>query len=358
MTAIQLYRTILAKVQAMRPHERVTRQRTMSWLMTGIFLSYSVHLHRVAAKIPGRALTSSKEKRLWRLLHNPRVRVRDWYEPVARSLLMAAHSSGRVRLILDSSKVGAGHQWLVVALAYRRRALPIAWTWVRYPKGHSKASVQCALLSYVRRLMPPGAQVEVVGDSEFGSVPVMRLLDRWGWRYALRQKGRHLFRVPGQTHWQRSDSLVTAPGQQRWLEQVEFTQEHGYPTHLLAFWKQGEKAPWLLATNASSPREAKRMYRSRMWLDEMFGDCKGHGFDLEATRLRGFLPLSRLTLAVALLYVWLVALGARTIKKGQRRLVDRSDRRDRSVFRIGLDMLERCLANGERISLGLIPYFT
>ena len=61
--------------------------------------------------------------------------------------------------------------------------------------------------------------------------------------------------------------------------------------------------------------------------------------------IRKFTRLSRLTLAVALLYVWLVAFGSKTIKSGQRRLVDRSDRRDLSVFRIGFDMIERCLTN-------------
>ena len=34
-----------------------------------------------------------------------------------------------------------------------------------------------------------------------------------------------------------------------------------------------------------------------------FGDFKGHGFDLESTQLHDFLWISRLTLAVALLYL-------------------------------------------------------
>jgi hypothetical protein len=38
-----------------------------------------------------------------------------------------------------------------------------------------------------------------------------------------------------------------------------------------------------------------------MWIEEMFGDLKGHGFDLESTHLRYFLRLARLTLAVVLL---------------------------------------------------------
>jgi hypothetical protein len=94
-----------------------------------------------------------------------------------------------------------------------------------------------------------------------------------------------------------------------------------------------------------------------MWLEEMFGDFKSHGFDLEATRLRHFLRLSRLTLAVALIYVWLVAFGSKAIKTGQRHLVDRNDRRDLSIFRIGLDLFNRFIINEQSFSIPSVPYF-
>ena len=55
--------------------------------------------------------------------------------------------------------------------------------------------------------------------------------------------------------------------------------------------------------------------------------------------------LSRLTLAVALLYVWLISVGTRTIRDGLRHLVDRNDRRDLSIFQIGLRFIERSLTN-------------
>ena len=57
--------------------------------------------------------------------------------------------------------------------------------------------------------------------------------------------------------------------------------------------------------------------------------------------LRHFLRLSRLTLAVALLYNWLISVGGRTIRDGLRHLVDRIDRRDLSIFQIGLRFIER-----------------
>lgn len=59
-----------------------------------------------------------------------------------------------VRLLTDGTKVGFGHQLLMVAVAYRRRAIPIAWTWVKSARGHSSAVKQCALLAYVRGLLP------------------------------------------------------------------------------------------------------------------------------------------------------------------------------------------------------------
>jgi hypothetical protein len=47
-----------------------------------------------------------------------------------------------------------------------------------------------------------------------------------------------------------------------------------------------------------------------MWIEATYGGLKDNGFDLERSALEHFLRLSRLTLAVALLYVWFLAFGA------------------------------------------------
>jgi len=91
-------------------------------------------------------------------------------------------------------------------------------------------------------------------------------------------------------------------------------------------------------------------------IEEMFGDFKKHGFDLESTMLRHFLRLSRLTLAVALLYVWLISVGSRTIRAGLRHLVDRTDRRDLSIFQIGLRFTERRFINALSFHIPLCNY--
>ena len=358
MTATHLYHSWIEKLSHIGVGENRARMRTMAWMIVGMMLSQSVHLSHIARKIPGVAQQTSIVKRLSRLLQNGALRVRKWYSPVATALLHEVVASGQaVRLLVDGTKVGGGHRLLMVAVAYRRRSLPIAWTWVKGSRGHSLATTQCALFAYVRTLLPAGARVVVVGDSEFGSVEVMRHFNQWGWGYVLRQKGRIHLSAQETGTWQRLDTLVQQPGQSLWLLDVAFTQRFAFPVHLLAYWQVGEKQPWLLTTNLATQQQTLSAYRRRMWIEAMFADFKQHGFDLESTRLRHFARLSRLTLFVALLYLGCIAFGSTMIKRGLRYLVDRSDRRDLSIFRIGLDMIERFLTNGKPFSIRLLPYF-
>jgi len=358
MSANRLYHTWFEQIWQLLPDERITRVRNFVWLLVGIYESKSVHLSDVASKIPGRAKELSIVRRLSRFLANPAVRVREWYAPVARNLLQAmAQSVGEIRLIADGTKVGFNHQLLIIAIAYRRRALPIAWTWIRCAKGHSSAHKQLALLAYVRGLLPENVPVLLVGDSEFGAVPVIRQLEQWQWDYVLRQKANHQVKLAGSNSWQRLGDLIHWPGQSIWLGPALLTAKYAHPVNLLLHWKVGEDEPWLLATSLLSRRDTLRAYRRRMWIEEMFGDLKGNGFDLESTHLRHFARLSRLTLAAALLCVWLVSTGARGIKNGQRHLVDRKDRRDLSIFRIGLRLIERRLTNVLSISIPLCPVY-
>ena len=153
------------RIQELQPSQRITQIRNIVWLVTGIYQSRSVCLSRIAGKIPGPAKLLSTTRRLSRLLDNPAIRVREWYEPIAREWLETQFQHlGEIRLIIDGSKVGFGHQLLIVCLEYRKRAIPIAWTWVKHVKGHSSAWKQLALMAYVRKLIPKGAAIFVVGD--------------------------------------------------------------------------------------------------------------------------------------------------------------------------------------------------
>jgi hypothetical protein len=346
MPTNHLYDTFFRKISELRPGQRITQIRNFALLVYGIYESRSVYLSRIAGKIPGNAKLQSTIKRFDRFLDNPVIRVREWYKPIAVEWLAEQFARiGEIHLIVDGSKVGFGHQLLMISMAYRRRAIPIAWTWVKHVRGHSTGDKQIALLSYVKTLIPRGAAVFLVGDTEFGPVKVLKQLEKWYWYYVLRQKSDTLVWSQVENEWKPFGDYILKAGKSIWLGKMVLSQAHLYPVNLLVHWTDGEKEPWCLATNLPDLQTALHSYKRRMWIEEMFGDLKKHGFNLESSMLHSFLRLSRLTLAVAFLYVYLVSTGGRTIHQGLRHLVDRKDRRDLSIFQIGFRLIERCLIN-------------
>jgi Transposase DDE domain len=353
----ETYRTWIRKICELRPKQRITQVQNFVWLVVGIYHSHSVHLSRIAGKVIGTAKNVSTVRRLSRFLANKAIDVRSWYKPIAKAWLQSQYERvGELRLIVDATKVGFGHQLLMVSLAYRCRAVPIAWSWVKYVRGHSSAKQQISLLKYAGTLLPKGAPVFVVGDSEFGSISVLQQLDQWHWFYVLRQKGNTGLWMEEQIGWQRLDALAQRVGQSIWCPKTYLTEQSIHPVSALIHWQIGEKQPWCLATNLPDASLSLRYYRRRMWTEEMFGDFKKHGFDLETTMLRHVPRLSRLTLAVAFLYVWLLSVGSRTIHAGLRHLVDRKDRRDLRIFQIGLRFIDRKLLHLLPVSVLLYAY--
>ena len=353
----QLNHTWIQQIRELHPQLRITQAQNFAWLMLGIYQSRSVYLSRIAGKIPGQAKLLSITRRLSRFLDNPALRVRQWYKPVALEWLQAQLANvGEVRLIVDGTKVGFAHQLLMVSLAYRKRAIPIAWTWVKHVRGHSSGSKQLALLSYIRQLIPEGSRVILVGDTEFGSVKVLKELDDWGWFYVLRQKTDSLVLAKGEDQWRAFGDFVEKAGQRIWLEEACYTQSKKYTVNLLVYWKVGEKEPWCLATNLPDSKSVLSYYKRRVWIEEMFGDMKKHGFDLESSMLRSFLRLSRLTLAVAFLYLWLISTGTYAVHAGKRHLVDVKSRRDLSLFQIGMRLIERAVTNACLVRVSLCFY--
>jgi DDE family transposase len=353
----RLYSILLERVLPLVNSMCDSQMTNLILLMLGLYQGRSVHLTRIASKVPSGARKLSTAERLRRFLSNEAVEVHEVYDPVAQELIRRAAISGKIRLVIDSSKVGFGHQLMMVALCYRRRTLPLVWTWIPHKKGHSQTSTQIALLREVKAWLTDSVQVVLLGDSEFGRTLLLEALDRWHWQYVLRQSGHNLVWLKGEHDWRPLDSLAVRGGSAGWYPHTVLTRDSAYPTHLVILWKSTFKEPWLLATNIPCPTLALHLYGRRMWIEEMFGDLKNNGFDLEATHLRAPERLNRLTLAVCLLFVWFIALGVAITQLGFAYLIDRADRRDLSFFRRGFDWLDRVLTLNDALPPGFFPSF-
>lgn len=349
-----LYDKIFAHINQILPTIRLTQRRNLAILMTALFLTKKPYTNRLASHLKGKAKKLSKAERIRRFLDNAQVKPDVWYKSTAQELLKVASGYGCLYLLVDGTRVSCNHQLIMVALAFKKRAIPIAWCWTDKAKGHSSAKKQIALLKKVKPLIPPHTTVILLGDTEFGAVSCLHQLEKWNWKYVLRQKGSVLINVEGR--WLKFRDLIIRGNRSIYVKGI-FTQQHKLTTNLVAKWVKHEDKPLLLTTNLPTIR-ALRLYNKRMWIEEMFGDFKSNGMDLEKTRLRTMARLSRLTMAIAFLYTLLIAFGTKVVKSGLRPLVDRKKKRQLSIFRIGFDMIERHLTNEEPFRLAPRPYFS
>ena len=176
-----------------------------------------------------------------------------------------------------------------------------------------------------------------------------------GWHYVQRMT-HNLWLYPRGKKPFKPHPLHLQPGQQRSFAHVRVTQKHAGPAHFVAYWAQGEKDPWYLLSDQPISLQTLHVYRRRFWTAPMDRDFKSYGWNLEASRLRDPKRLERLLLGIALAYVWLSQLASAVIKRGGRRLVDRTARRTLRYFRIGWNWLLWRLDHGLPVELPNLLY--
>ena len=81
---LQYYYKVLNQLGHWLPEERITRLRNLALLIVGLHLSGAIHLGLIVRKWLVVGKIPSLVNRLHRFLVNPRVRVRDWHEPITR----------------------------------------------------------------------------------------------------------------------------------------------------------------------------------------------------------------------------------------------------------------------------------
>lgn len=342
MNNLNIYNKVLSQLNKWLPKERVTRKRNMALLIAGLQQSGEIHLSKIARTWHIKSKLPSLVNRLNRFLNNEHVIPWEWYKPLAKQIL-SRFKEQEVRLIIDCTKVGFKHRLMTVSVAYKKRSLPLIWSVHKGAKGHVKVDKQLKLLRNLVPLIPRHSPVYLLGDAGFDSVELFHWLSKQHWRFVIRQKGRSHVKFVKQD-WIKLNQLTLEKGKTRSIGWVRITKKHkaGY-YWLVLHWAKGEDEPWYLLTNFSAqPTHIIRLYKIRMWTEEMYGDMKGHGFDLEATHLNDIDRISRLFLAVAFTFVWLISLGSWLVKRGFRHLIDVKSRRDKSYFRLGWDWLEHC----------------
>lgn len=142
-------------------------------------------------------------------------------------------------------------------------------------------------------------------------------------------------------------------GQLVYLKNVGFTQTSSVILNAIGWWGSEYEEPIFLITNLEETEEACRYYRRRFRIETFFSDQKSRGFHIHKSHLADPARLSRLLIAACLAYNWMIVQGLRVIAENKLSLIDRTDRRDKSLFRLGLDWIRYALKH----SLDFQPAF-
>jgi hypothetical protein len=247
---------------------------------------------------------------------------------------------------MDGSQAGRGCMVLMVGVLYQKRALPIAWLVYKGRKGHASAERHILALEKALPLLRQGAEVVLLGDAEYDTTEMIGWIEKnTAWQYVFRTAPQIYVQTNQQNQPLREYPLEK--GKVLFLPQVGFTQTASLTLNAIGWWGSRYADPIFLVTNLDNPYLACRYYRRRFRIETFFSDQKSRGFHIHKSHLADPARLSRLLLAACLAYIWMICQGLQVIATNKTALIDRTERIDKSLFRLGLDwikyVLKHCL---------------
>lgn len=347
------YHTLyLHLAQRLRPLLRPatdTQVNNLALLTLGLAVSPNCHLATLATVLPIAGRRENLIQHLRRMLKDADLLRRRAYGGVIRHLL-ADWTAQEIALVMDRTDLEDRLSILMLAMAYGKRALPLAWHVLDF--GGTSAELQMELLNQVGPWIPAGTRVTFFGDAEFRAVEVQRLCQRRHWHWQVGLKSDLLFR-DGAGAWQPLKTWTVLPGERQYRQNVYLTAEHNFgPVNLMADWQTDKDAPRYTVMDQPAHLQAWRRGRKRQWIENFFRDWKSHGFDLEDTDLDDYDRLDGLLLGMSLADVWLIHLGQWLTDTGQRTLLEAKHKRDYSLFRLGRDYLRRAQVMEWEVPIG------
>ena len=314
---------------------------TLAMMISGIVLSRKAQLSAMSSEIPGETKEQSIEMRMRRWVKEEQLDVEAIYLPIAQQILEALSHLPLV-LAMDGSQAGRGCMVLMVGVLYQKRALPITWLVYKGKKGHATADKHIQALEKVVPLLPEGAEVVLLGDAEYDTTEMILWVEKnTHWQYVLRTSPQ-IYAQSGPKN-QAMRNYPLAPGKLFHLQEAGFTKTGEVVLNVIGWWGSRYSEPIFLVTNLQNAYQACRYYRRRFRIETFFSDQKSRGFHIHKSHLSDPARLSRMLIAACLAYIWMIAQGLQLIASDQTSLIDRTERIDKSLFRLGLDWIKYAL---------------
>ena len=342
------------QVKELFSHLHPYQQEALAFAVQGIIQSGNAVMQRVAETVWEHLSSETKmvshERRLQRFVANDRIEVEACWKEFLQNILPFWENK-RVTLILDMTPYTQEATIVYLGILVQSRVLPIAWQIMPQQENWDEKQWDIVqrlfdqVTSYLKCM-----DCTLLADRGLTCLNLIKLCQKQKWHYLLRLKNeawfrrtfRHFYR-----NWEQGKYVVKKEGDQ-WYGKVLLWQEHQLETWLSACWEPGYEEAWFLISDRKASRQQVREYAVRMRVEATFQDQKSRGCMIECSRFTNRDHLNRWLLAVFIALWWITHLGSSCIHHGHREQVDRKDRRDKGLFRIGRLWLTAILKKANR----------
>lgn len=342
------------QVKELFPHLHSYQQETLALCVQGVLQSGNAVMQKVAETLweymDSDTKIVSHERRLQRFVSNERIDVDVCWKSFLEQIL-PYWKGKKVTLVLDPTPYTQEETIVYLGLLVHSRVLPIAWC-VMPQKEHWDQGLW-QIVGTLFDLVSPWlkeAECTLLADRGLSCLALIRLCERAGWHYVLRIKAENWVRRKRRRaygDWQQSKQWIRKEGDQ-WYGEVLLWQEHQVAVWLSTCWEEGYEEPWIVVSDKRAAHKRVTEYAKRMKVEATFQDQKSRGCFIECSRFKNRAHLHRWLFVVYLASWWIAHLGGSCVHHGQREQVDRKDRRDKGLLRIGRLWFKAILKKAQR----------
>ena len=341
----RLYCELLALLGQHSSWRDIRHLYTLLWMVVGLIQSGCVSLTAWVPYVTSRArYAQSVQRRFTRWLHNERIQIEPFYEPLIQPAL-AEWGEHTLYLALDTSMLWNRYCLIRLSVIYRGRAVPVVWQVIEHGSSSVGHEGYEALLDAAAELLPAGVTVVFLADRGFADMDLLAHLRRLGWHYRIRIKASFQVTRPGHRPCKVEDFKL-APGRALFLHHVQLTAARFGPVSLALGQHASNGERWYLVSDEPTSVQTFVEYGWRFDIEENFLDDKSNGFQLESSLVRDAEALTRLCLVLAVTTLYLVAQGTQVVARNKRRWVDPHWFRGNSYLRIGWRWVQTALTRG------------
>jgi Transposase DDE domain len=315
--------------------------RTLSFLARFILAlldKRTVNLARLGNILNVSVTSQSNQRRAARFL------ARDSSWRIALSSWLLSFYPDHVTLAVDRTewKFGATPiNLLVIAVVHNGFAFPILWC--HLGKAGSSNSKEVTALLEKLRLMLNHQSVLVLMDREFASRTLLEWFRGANWDFDLRLKRSALVSYRDHKHRVERYFADLARGHGCWLKRKVTV--YGMKVFIVAFrplkpTEDSDECVYVVTNRA--PSAALSFYKQRWTIENLFAALKTRGFNFEDSHITNAARLENLLGVLCFAAFWAVQLGE-LVAAHQPIKRKAHGRREVSVFRLGLDALERLM---------------